>query len=93
MRTNQEFYLIEPHDISDDSVTTERLPDALNISISIAAVAIAALALWIASNSDSWIAILLAATVFSFVNNTIFSLLHEVVVTLSGEYGLGDAVS
>jgi fatty acid desaturase len=60
-------------------VTAERLPGALNISISVAAMAVAALALWIASNSGSWIAILLAAIIFSFVNNTIFSLLHEAV--------------
>jgi len=71
--------VIQPTDISDDSATTEQLPGALNIAILIVAIAIASFALWAASNSNGWITILLAATVFSFVNNTIFSLLHEAV--------------
>ena len=71
--------MIQPTDVSDDSATTEQLPGALNIAISIVAIAIASFALWAASNSNGWITILLAATVFSFVNNTIFSLQHEAV--------------
>lgn len=57
----------------------EPIPGGLNISIAIGAIAAACLSLWAASNIDHWAAILLAAIVFSFVNNTIFSLLHEAV--------------
>jgi fatty acid desaturase len=66
-------------DISDESLTTGRIPGALNIAISILAFSVAGFALWAASNSNSWLVILLAAIIFSFVNNTIFSLLHEAV--------------
>lgn len=58
---------------------TEKIPDALNIAVAIGAVAVACLSLWTASHSDNWAIVLIAAIVFSFVNNTIFSLLHETV--------------
>jgi fatty acid desaturase len=57
----------------------ERLPGRLNIVITVGATALACMALWFASHADHWAAVLLAAIVFSFVNNTIFSLLHEAV--------------
>jgi fatty acid desaturase len=58
---------------------TEKIPGGLNIAIAIGAIAVACIALWTASHSGKWAVVLLAAIVFSFVNNTIFSLLHEAV--------------
>ena len=54
------------------------IPMALNSAIGIVAVAIAMACLWLASHAP-WPVALAAAVVFSFANNTIFSLLHECV--------------
>lgn len=58
---------------------TKKIPGWLNIAIAIGAIIVACLSLWAASNSGNWGVILLAAITFSFVNNTVFSLLHEAV--------------
>lgn len=56
-----------------------KIPTRLNISIQIAASATSLFCLWSASHSDSWTIKIIAALVFSFTNNTLFSLLHESV--------------
>jgi fatty acid desaturase len=53
------------------------VPGKLNIVLLVSASAGAILCLWTASHSESWFVIAVAAIVFSFVNNTLFSLLHE----------------
>ena len=55
------------------------IPDALNIGLLIVACAAAALCLRVASHAESWWIAIAAAVVFSYVNNTIFSLMHEAV--------------
>lgn len=57
----------------------ERIPGRLNLALTAAAVPAALGLLWFASHTDSWAWRLGAAFAFSFVNNTIFSLLHEAV--------------
>ena len=57
----------------------EPIPGTLNVALATAAVAVALTLLWVASHVESWIGRILAAVAFSFVNNTIFSLLHEAV--------------
>jgi fatty acid desaturase len=54
------------------------IPGLLNLLLLAAAVATAALLLWIASHA-SLPAVVAAAIAFSFVNNTVFSLMHEAV--------------
>jgi fatty acid desaturase len=51
----------------------------LNIAIAAIAIAVAVTCLWLASHAPHWIVLVGAALVFSFANNTIFSLLHECV--------------
>ena len=51
----------------------------LNIVIAVGAIAIATGCLWLASHAAHWSLVVVAAFVFSFANNTIFSLLHECV--------------
>jgi fatty acid desaturase len=53
------------------------IPATLNVVLLVCAVGACAGCLWGASHAESWTARLLAAGVFSFVNNTVFSLLHE----------------
>jgi fatty acid desaturase len=54
------------------------IPIKLNFAIATAAVAVALTCLWLASHAPHW-TVLVSAVVFSFANNTIFSLLHECV--------------
>ncbi len=56
-----------------------KIPTRLNIVIQIAASATSLFCLWSASHYDSWSIKIAAALVFSFTNNTLFSLLHESV--------------
>jgi fatty acid desaturase len=56
-----------------------RVPGTLNVGIALAAYAAAAWLLWLASHAGAWWQMVLAAIAFSYVNNTIFSLLHESV--------------
>lgn len=55
------------------------IPATLNFAILGAAILSAASALWAASHGASLWVVIAAAVTFSFVNNTIFSLLHEAV--------------
>ena len=55
------------------------IPATLNLVITLAAACGALACLWLASHAPHWSLIVLAALGFSFVNNTIFSLLHEAV--------------
>ena len=55
------------------------IPGSLNIVISCCSYAAAMVLLWLAANAESLTVILVAAMLFSFVANTIFSLLHESV--------------
>lgn len=55
------------------------IPGTLNIVISLMAYAAAGFLLWLASHAETWWVTALAAVAFSFVANTIFSLLHESV--------------
>jgi fatty acid desaturase len=57
----------------------EAIPGALNIALTATAVPAALFLLWFASHTESWAWRLGAAFAFSYVNNTIFSLLHEAV--------------
>lgn len=56
-----------------------RIPAALNIGLLLLAGGVAAALLWLASHATSWVWLAAAAVAFSYVNNTIFSLLHEAV--------------
>lgn len=58
---------------------TEPIPGTLNLVLTAAAVSAASGLLWLASHTASWGWRIAAAAAFSFVNNTIFSLLHEAV--------------
>lgn len=51
----------------------------LNILIACAAYSLAAFCLYGAAHADAWYMVLLYAIIFSFVGNTVFSLLHESV--------------
>jgi fatty acid desaturase len=55
------------------------IPARLNIVIALAAITAALACLWLAGHAPHWSVVILAAFAFSFVNNTIFSLLHECV--------------
>jgi fatty acid desaturase len=55
------------------------IPGALNVPLALAGYALAAWLLWLASHADSLWLVLAAALAFSYVGNTIFSLLHESV--------------
>lgn len=59
--------------------TAEPIPGGLNIALTAASVSTALSLLWLASHTESWAVRIAAAVAFSFVNNTIFSLLHEAV--------------
>ena len=56
-----------------------RIPSSLNLVIAACSIAVALGCLWSASHAPHWTLIVAAAFVFSFANNTIFSLLHECV--------------
>ncbi|RKH10003.1 fatty acid desaturase [Corallococcus sp. CA047B] len=53
------------------------IPAALNATLLVAAMGAGALCLWTASHAEALAVRLVAAGVFSYVNNTVFSLLHE----------------
>lgn len=53
------------------------IPATLNLVLLASAMSACAGCLWLASRADTWTVRLAAAGVFSFVNNTVFSLLHE----------------
>ena len=55
------------------------IPVAANISIALAAGSTSLGLLWFASHTTEWWLVAVAAFVFSFTNNTVFSLLHEAV--------------
>jgi len=55
-----------------------RIPGTLNIVLTIGVAAACSAALWVASHGRSW-QVALAAIAFSFLGNTMFSLLHESV--------------
>jgi len=61
------------------SEQTEPIPGALNLALAAAASASALGLLAFASHTSSWGWRIAAAVAFSYVNNTIFSLLHEAV--------------
>jgi fatty acid desaturase len=54
-----------------------QIPWVLNCVLLVIAGALAAALLWVASHTTSWVWLVLAAGSFSYVNNTLFSLLHE----------------
>jgi fatty acid desaturase len=53
------------------------IPWALNCVLLVIAGALAAALLWVASHTTSWAWVILAASSFAYVNNTLFSLMHE----------------
>src|SRR5690242_12035934 len=55
------------------------IPACLNFLILAAAALAAAVSLWLSSHADAISVAIAAAIAFSFVNNTLFSLLHEAV--------------
>jgi fatty acid desaturase len=55
------------------------IPAGINLAVAGAAIAVALICLWFAAHSQHWMLVAGAAFVFSFANNTIFSLLHESV--------------
>ncbi len=58
---------------------TLAIPGRLNLAIAVVAIAASAACLWVASHAGNWWWIAAAAIVFSYTNNTIFSLHHEAV--------------
>lgn len=62
-----------------DHAAALSIPVAANLAITAAACAGALACLWLASHPPHWTVLLAAAIAFSFLNNTIFSLLHEAV--------------
>jgi fatty acid desaturase len=55
------------------------MPARLNLTIAAAAISASLFCLWVAGHARSWWVIAAAAFIFSFTNNTIFSLHHEAV--------------
>ena len=55
------------------------IPVSTNLWIAVVAIAASMACLWYASHADHWWQIAVAAFIFSFTNNTIFSLHHEAV--------------
>ena len=53
------------------------IPKNINIVIALLSACISISCLYIASHAQSWIVILIAAIAFSFINNTLFSLMHD----------------
>jgi len=64
-------------------MTSKALPRATallsNLVLMAGTIAIAAACLWVASHATSPVVVLLAAVLFGFANNTIFSFMHEAV--------------
>ena len=65
--------------MSRTAARAEPVPGRLNIALTAVSVSAAGALLWFASRTESWGWRLAVAVAFSFVNNTIFSLLHESV--------------
>lgn len=65
--------------MQDGLTPAEAVPARLNLALCAAAPAAAAALLWAASRAGSGPALLAAAVLFAFVNNTVFALLHEAV--------------
>ena len=63
----------------DKKLSRDSVPETLNLILSIAAISTAMALLWLASHTESMLWFIAAIVAFSFVNNTIFSLLHEAV--------------
>lgn len=57
----------------------EAIPGTLNLILALIATSVTLTMLWVASHAESIIWILLAVFIFAFINNTVFSLLHEAV--------------
>jgi fatty acid desaturase len=55
------------------------IPGGLNLALAASAMGGAAALLWAASQVRGWLPLVAIAVVFSYVNNTVFSLLHEAV--------------
>ena len=55
------------------------VPVRTNVLVGVLAIAVSIACLWIASHADSWWLIAAACVLFSYTNNTIFSLHHEAV--------------
>src|SRR5512145_1283356 len=62
-----------------NSSAKDPIPTALNLALGPAAMAAALFLLWLASHTASVPVIVAAAVGFAFINNTLFSLLHEAV--------------
>src|ERR1700712_1793558 len=67
------------HPVAEPPAGSHAIPGPINAAIALAATAVALGCLWTASHAPHWTVIVVAAFVFSFANNTIFSLLHECV--------------
>lgn len=65
--------------MSETLRSTYPIPIAQNLAIAAGAIALSLSCLWLAAHSHAWWQMALAAFVFSFTNNTIFSLHHEAV--------------
>jgi len=68
--------------MGDVGTTTDEplpIPWRRNFAIAAAAITVATACLWLASHAPHWTVLAASAFVFSFANNTIFSLLHECV--------------
>lgn len=63
----------------DTSTKKEPAPGRLNLALALFATSLALGMLWLASNTTSTVWFIVAVIVFAFVNNTVFSLLHESV--------------
>ena len=62
-----------------NTTSADSIPGALNILLTASAFSVCLFLLWFASYTDSWGWAVAAAVVFSYSNNTVFSLLHESV--------------
>src|ERR1017187_2015006 len=56
---------------------TEPTPNGLNLAIGVVAIGGCLSMLWLASHTQSWFVLVGSAVLFSYLNNTIFSLFHE----------------
>lgn len=60
-------------------MTTHAIPTRANLVIAAAAIAASLACLWAASHAGAWWGVAAAAVLFSYTNNTLFSLHHEAV--------------
>lgn len=59
--------------------TSQAIPERLNLAIALLAMVLGGLCLFVAAHTPYWLVAVLAAGTFSFVNQTLFSVLHEAV--------------